>query len=73
MKSLVTEVKLMTALNGLPEAAGLGVVPVAAHLPHDDEEGGHDEGEGGGDGKVLDLDLARELGELVRDERAEHL
>ena len=39
MKSLVTEVKLMTALNGLPEAAGLGVVPVAAHLPHDDEEG----------------------------------
>ena len=73
MKSLVTEVKLTTALNGFPEAAGLGVVPVAAHPPHDDEESWHDEGEGGREGKMLDLDLAGKLGELVGDERAEHL
>ena len=64
---------LTTALNSLPESAGLWVVPVAAHEPHDEEEGGHDEGEGEGEGKVLDLHLAGELGKLVGDEGGEDL
>ena len=47
---------LTTALNSLPESAGLWVVPVAAHEPHDEQQRGHDEGEGEGEGKVLGPD-----------------
>ena len=64
---------LMTTLNRFPESASVGVVSVAAHLPHDNEQCGHDQGEGGREGEVLDLDLAGKLGELVGDERAEDL
>ena len=58
----------------LPVAAlRVRVVPLAAHVPQDDDEHGHDEREGGGEGQVLDLHLARKFGELVGEERAEHL
>ena len=51
----------------------VGVGPLVAHEGDDGEEGGHDEGERDGEGRVLDLHLARELGELVRHEGAQYL
>ena len=51
----------------------VGVGPLVAHEGDDGEEGGHDEGERDGEGRVLDLHLARELGELVRHEGAQNL
>ena len=62
------------AKANLPVAAlRVRVVPLAAHVPQDDDEHGHDEREGGRKGEVLDLRLARKLGALVCEERAENL
>ena len=70
MKSHFSELKLTTILNIIPETACVGVVPVAAHLPHDDEENGHDECESSREGEMLDLDLAGKLGKLVGNKSA---